>query len=100
MADKEYKINLDPGKVVYASIRRYSDGYSFANMALKMGDDEYMHVNYEWRGNEIPEFAMDVMDMLKKFNKAQASNVDHSTFERASKVLLDNAEDLKNKTKE
>lgn len=100
MADKEYKLDLDPTKVVYASIRRYSDGYSFASMALKMGDDEYMHINYEWRGNDIPEFAMDVMDMLKGFNKSQASNVDHGTFERASKVFLDNAEELKNKNEE
>lgn len=100
MAEKDYKVNLDPGKVVYASIRRYSDGYSFATMALKMGDNEYMHINYEWEGNEIPEFALDVMEMLKKFNKAEASNVDYSTFERASKVLLDNADELKTKVKE
>lgn len=100
MAAKDYKIDLDPEKVIFASIRRYNDGYSSANMALKMADNEYMSINYEWQGDDIPEFAMNIMDILKGVNKSKASDTDHAMFERASKVFLDNAEEVKNKNKE
>lgn len=92
----KYKIELDSSKLVYGSIRRYSDGYSYASLAMKMNDNEVMHINYEWEGDEIPEFAMNIMDMLKNLKKAEASiSVDSEIFERASRVMLDNAEKTK-----
>lgn len=92
----KYKIELDSSKMVYGSIRRYSDGYSYASMAIKMNDDEVMHINYEWSGKSIPEFAMHVMDMLKTMDKEKAATlIDGETFERASKVMLDSAKENK-----
>jgi len=90
------KVELDSSKLIYGSIRRYSDGYSYASVVMKVSDNETMHINYEWEGDGIPEFAMNIMDMLKNLKKSEASiSVDSEIFERASRVMLDNAENTK-----
>ncbi len=92
----KYSVELDSDQLVYGSIKRYSDGYSYASVAMKVNDNEIMHINYEWNSKAIPEFAMNIMDMLKSFDKTEASvSVDSEIFERASKVMLANAESTK-----
>lgn len=101
MADKQkqYNLNLDPSKVRGANISRYSDGYSYASMSFKMSDKEFMSVNYEWQGSDIPEFAMSVMEIMQSLGKKEQASVvtvdDVSTIERIAKVLADTAAKMK-----
>ena len=101
MADKTYSVGIDVSKVRSVNISRYSDGYNYASVSSKMGDDEYMSISYEWKGKDIPEFAMSVMDIMKSLGVERAS-VDEDTvsyLERASKVLADYAAKMKKKDK-
>lgn len=101
MADKQkqYNLNLDPSKVRGANISRYSDGYSYASVSFKMSDKEFMSVNYEWQGSDIPEFAMNVMEIMQSLGKKEQASVvtveDISNIERIAKVLTDTAAKMK-----
>jgi len=101
MDDKTYTVSLDVDKVRSVNISRYSNGYNYANISSKMNDDEYMSISYEWKGKQIPEFAMNVMEIMKGAGTEKAA-VDEDTIagiERASVVLSDYAAKMKKKVK-
>ena len=43
-------------------------------MVVKKGDSEFMSISYEWEGNKIPGFAMDLMGFMKN-NNVETSSV-------------------------
>lgn len=91
---KQYSVSLDPTKLMGANISRYSDGYSYANVSFKMSDKERMSVSYEWQGSDIPEFAMNVMDIMQGLGgaeKASLSTDDAELLDRFGKMLIDTA---------
>lgn len=94
---KMYDISLDPGKVRAASITRYKNGYSYANITFSPAEKEYMSINYEWEGESIPEFAMSVMDIMKTFNKEKANFLEEPIdyYERAANYFLNKAKNLR-----
>ena len=65
---KDFNINVTPDEVMYTNISTSKDGYNSARMVVKRGDNEYMSVSYEWEGNSIPGFAMDLMSFMKNNN--------------------------------
>ena len=93
-----YTVDIDVNKVKSVNISRYSDGYNYASVSSRITDDEYMSVSYEWRGKEIPEFAMNVMEIIKSLGMEKAAvDEDISAYlERASKVLGALAVQMKN----
>ena len=102
MADKKnkgtmYDISLDSDKVRAASIKRYKNGYSYATITFSPAENEYMNINYEWEGDSIPEFAMNVMDIMKAFNKEKASTFEEVVdyYERAADYFLNKAKNLR-----
>jgi hypothetical protein len=91
---KQYSVSLDPTKLMGANISRYSDGYSYANVSFKMSDKERMSVSYEWQGSDIPEFAMNVMDIMQSLGgkeKASLSVEDADLLDRFGNMLIDTA---------
>lgn len=74
MADKVYTLNLNAGNIQYARISRSKDGYNYASFSCKMTDKEYMSIDYEWQGDVIPEFAMNVMEYMGGGNKETSSS--------------------------
>jgi len=34
-------------------------------MGVKIGDDQYLSVSYEWKGDTIPEFVMGLMGWMQ-----------------------------------
>ena len=96
---KQYNLAMDTTKVMGANISRYSDGYSYANISFKMSDKERMSVNYEWQGGDIPEFAMNVMEIMQTLGnseKASADTLDNAeVMERAARVFMDCAAKMK-----
>lgn len=101
MAKKQkiYSVDLDPGKVRGANISRYSDGYSYASMSFKMSDKEHMSVNYEWQGGDIPEFALNVMEIMQGLGKKDQASLEVAdtvaVMERAAKMFMDSAAKMK-----
>lgn len=57
------KVNVD--EVTYTSISKSKHGYNSARMVVKKGDNEYMSISYEWEGDGIPSFAMDLMGFMQ-----------------------------------
>jgi len=64
--DSMFVINVDPEKVLYTNISTSKDGYNSARMVIKVDENEYMSVSYEWEGDGVPGFAMDLMSFMKK----------------------------------
>lgn len=93
MADNDFNVGINVKTVKNVSISRYSDGYNYANVSSKVGDNEYMSIHYEWKGKQIPEFALNVMEIMKALGSETASkdNDYSASLERAGKFFLEQA---------
>jgi len=65
---KKFSLNIESEEVMYTNISKYKDGYNSARIVVKKGDKEYMTVSYEWEGDYIPDFAMNLMSFMKANN--------------------------------
>jgi hypothetical protein len=65
MAKKDMTIKIMPDQVVYTNISKSKDGYNSARMVVKGGEKEYMAISYEWEGDTIPEFALNLMSFMQ-----------------------------------
>lgn len=73
MAKKNFSVTVNPETVMYTNISK-SKEYNSARMVAKIGDNEYMSISYEWEGDSIPDFAMNLMDFMKA-NEIETSGV-------------------------
>ena len=64
MASKGMTLSIKPEQVMATNIRRTKGGYNSASMAIKLGDNEYMSISYEWEGDNVTDTAMDFMGFL------------------------------------
>jgi len=64
MANKGMTLKINPEQVMATNIRRTKGGYNSASMAVKLGDNEYMSINYEWEGDNVTDVAMDFMGFM------------------------------------
>ena len=71
---KDFSVSIKPEEVVFTNISTSKDGYNSARMVVKRGDNEYMSISYEWEGQSIPGFAMDLMGFMKN-NNVETSGV-------------------------
>jgi hypothetical protein len=66
MASKKgMKFDIMPDEVMHFGMSVSKNGYKSANVVVKKGDKEYMHIGYEWEGDMIPEFVMSLMGFVK-----------------------------------
>ena len=65
MAKKKFTVNVDPESVVYSNISKSKDGYNSARMVIKAGEKDYMSISYEWEGDHVPDFAMNLMSFMQ-----------------------------------
>jgi len=66
MASKKgMTIKIDPDQVLYTNISKSKDGYNSARVVVKVSEKAYMSVSYEWEGDAIPEFAMNLMSFMQ-----------------------------------
>jgi len=67
-----------------------------------MGDNEYMSVHYEWSGKQIPEFALNVMEIMKSIGKEESSkdNDYAASLERAGNFFIEQAAKMKEDKKD
>lgn len=64
MAAKKLSLNIMPEEIIGAEIVRSND-YRHASVGIKRGEDEYMRIMYEWKGEKIPEFVMSLMGWMQ-----------------------------------
>jgi hypothetical protein len=50
---------------MYTNISKSKDGFNSARLVAKMGEKEYMSISYEWEGDGVPSFAMDLMGFMQ-----------------------------------
>ncbi len=62
---KDFVVKVEADEVVHTSISKSKNGYNSARILVKRGDNEYMSINYEWEGDGIPAFAMDLMGFMQ-----------------------------------
>jgi hypothetical protein len=74
MAKKGMSINVDPAQVVYTSISKDKSGYNSARMVIKAAEKEYLQISYDWEGGGVPDFALNLMEMMKN-SKVETSGV-------------------------
>ena len=75
MASKEKKFNFsfNSGEVMYTSIRKSSGGYNYATVGIKRGEDQFINIDYEWKGKDVPDFAMDMLGFMQASEEEVAS---------------------------
>ena len=74
MAETKFKFVFSSGEVVSSSVHK-SGGYSYASVSIKRGDSEYISLGYEWKGDKVPDLAMDILGFMAmgKDSKESAS---------------------------
>jgi len=63
--DKKFNVAIDLGNIVYSSISKSNDGYSYARLVSKTKDKSYLTISSEWEGDDFPDFAMNLMKYMK-----------------------------------
>jgi len=61
---KELSIKIMPEEIVGSEIVKSGD-YKYASIGIKRGNDEYMRISYEWKGEGVPEFVMGIMSWMQ-----------------------------------
>jgi len=99
--NKGLSINIGKDEVMYTNISKSKDGYNSARVVVKRGDKEYMSISYEWEGDGVPAFAMDLMGFMQANEIKPNTIVDEEAYagymEDAAKF---NFEDLKKDKKD
>ena len=82
MADKkkvkDLIIKIMPDEVIGVDISKSRD-YKYASVGVRVSDNEYLRVSYEWKGDGIPDFVVGLM----QFISANKKDVDKQKKENA-----------------
>ena len=62
---KDLTIKVIADQIMHTGISVSKDGYKNARMLIKVGEKEYMSIGYEWEGEHVPGFVMDIMSFIK-----------------------------------
>ncbi|RLI64878.1 MAG: hypothetical protein DRO67_03480 [Candidatus Asgardarchaeum californiense] len=67
MATKKSKVitlSFDPSEIIGADITK-SGEYKYASVGIKRGENERLRISYEWSGEGIPDFVMNLMSWMQ-----------------------------------
>ena len=67
MAEKKSKaitLAFDPSEIIGADITKIGE-YKYASVGIKRGDNERLRISYEWSGEGIPDFVMNLMSWMQ-----------------------------------
>ena len=89
MAEKAMTLKIMPNEIMGTEIMKSGD-YSYASVGVKRGEDERLRISYEWKGSNMPEFVMGLMDFMKSNEEEIAKIKDLAEFaslmERTNKL--------------
>ena len=71
MASKSKGVSLsfDPEQIMHVNVSKSKSGYNYASVSVKVSDDNYMSVSYEWKDSDkgsVPDFVMDLLAYIQK----------------------------------
>lgn len=78
-AKNSMSVSFSPEEIMGSEITKSGD-YKYARVGIKRGDNEFMTISYEWKGESVPEFVMGLMDWMK----ANKEEVEKSKTEKAA----------------
>jgi len=69
MASKKTKNNdltlvIKTSEIIGSEIMRNGD-YKYVRVGVKRNADEYISISYEWKGDQVPEFALMLMQWIQ-----------------------------------
>ena len=76
MAAKKYKmitLSFSPEEIIGADIAK-SGEYKYASVGIKRGEKERLRISYEWSGEGIPDFVMNLMGWMQANQEEIDSN--------------------------
>lgn len=80
---KDITIKILADQIMHSGISVSKDGYKSARVLIKVGDKEYMHIGYEWEGEGVPGFVMELM----AFIQANEEEIELSKAEKAEELV-------------
>ena len=78
--NKGLTIKIDKEEIMYTNISKSKDGYNSARVVVKRGDKEYMSISYEWEGDGVPGFAMDLMGFMQANEIEPNTTIDEKAY--------------------
>jgi len=57
-------ISIKTDDIIGSEIMRNGD-YKYARVGVKKNDDEYVSISYEWKGAQVPEFVLMLMQWVQ-----------------------------------
>lgn len=85
---KDITIKVLADQIMHTGISVSKDGYKSARMLVKIRDKEYLSISYEWEGDNVPGFVMEIMSFIQaneeviKQSGAEKSGEDAAYIER------------------
>ena len=90
---KGMTLKINPEQVMATNMRRTKGGYNSASMAVKLGDNEYMSISYEWEGDKVTDTAMDFMGFMNAnkdvIEEAVAKHAEEYAAKNDKKMMKD-----------
>lgn len=72
MAD--LNIGIDLSTVLNINISTSKSGYNYAYVVCKIMDDQYFRVEYEWEKENIPDFVLELMGVVRDYKLTSSSD--------------------------
>lgn len=76
---KDINIKVLADQIMHTGISVSKDGYKSARMLVKIRDKEYLSISYEWEGDNVPGFVMEIMSFIQ----ANKEEIEQSEEEKA-----------------
>jgi hypothetical protein len=70
---KQFNFAFNSDEIGSVSIHKSKNGYNYADISIKRGNDQFIRLGYEWSGEMLPDFAMDVVGYIQ-MEKASIEN--------------------------
>lgn len=77
---RDLTIKVMADQIMHTGLSVSKDGYKNARMLVKVGDKEYMSIGYEWEGDHVPGFVMDIMSFIQA-NKEEMEQLEEERAE-------------------
>jgi len=69
---KQFSFSFNSEEIGSVSIHKSKNGYNYADISIKRNKDQFIRIGYEWEGDMLPDFAMDVIGYIQ-LSKENAS---------------------------
>lgn len=81
---KDINIKVLADQIMHTGISVSKDGYKSARMLVKIRDKEYLSISYEWEGDNVPGFVMEIMSFIQ----ANKEEIEQSEEEKAEEFAV------------